>query len=199
MRSCRPPLFWKASLKPTVIVTCARWYVRFCLSLHAVEELMAERRLWLDHTTVWRWTQSYGPRSISRLRGELKPKSSTWHMKPTSAFSARTSTCSVRSIAKARRLTSIYRKHETVSCQDPLKESFGQPSQSTAGRVCPRRPKELSDCDPRAEERRTCTPVLPAMTRRHANSRIESEHRHIKRRPRAMEGRRTLATAWAVI
>ena len=45
MRSCRPPLFWKRKFEPQVIVTCVRWYLRFCLSLRDLEELMAERGL----------------------------------------------------------------------------------------------------------------------------------------------------------
>src|SRR5689334_21543823 len=36
-------------------------------------------------------------------------------------------------------------------------------------------------------------------TRRYCNNRIESDHRHIKRRLRAMQGPRTTTTAWAVI
>jgi transposase, IS6 family len=36
-------------------------------------------------------------------------------------------------------------------------------------------------------------------TRRYCNYRIESDHRHIKRRLRAMQRPRTAATAWAVI
>ena len=36
-------------------------------------------------------------------------------------------------------------------------------------------------------------------TRRYCNNRIESDHRHVKRRLRAMQGPRTAATAWAVI
>src|SRR5215469_15294618 len=36
-------------------------------------------------------------------------------------------------------------------------------------------------------------------THRYGDSRIESDHRHIKRRLRAMQGPRTAATAWAVI
>ena len=35
-----------------IIVTCVRWYLRFSLSLRDVEELMAERGLSVDHTTV---------------------------------------------------------------------------------------------------------------------------------------------------
>ena len=36
-------------------------------------------------------------------------------------------------------------------------------------------------------------------TRRYCNNRIESDHRHVKRRLRAMEGLRTAATAWVII
>jgi transposase-like protein len=36
-------------------------------------------------------------------------------------------------------------------------------------------------------------------TRRYGNNRIESDHRHVKRRLRAMQGPRTKKTAWAVI
>ena len=36
-------------------------------------------------------------------------------------------------------------------------------------------------------------------TSRYANNRIESDHRHVKRRLRAMQGPRTIATARAVI
>ena len=83
MKSCRPPLFRNRQFEPTVIVTCVRWYLRFSLSLRDLEELMAERGLSVDHTTIWRWTQTYGPEVHRRLGGEVKRKSSTWHMDET--------------------------------------------------------------------------------------------------------------------
>src|SRR5512132_3743031 len=83
MGSCRPPLFWKRKFEPHVIVTCVRWYCRFCLSLRDLEELMAERGLAVDHTSIWRWVQTYGPELNRRLQGEGKRKSSTWHMDET--------------------------------------------------------------------------------------------------------------------
>ena len=80
MRVCQAPLFRKRQFAAEIIVTCVRWYLRFSLSLRDVEELMAERGLSVDHTTVWRWTQRYAPEVQHRLRGQLKPKGSTWHM-----------------------------------------------------------------------------------------------------------------------
>jgi transposase-like protein len=38
-----------------VILTCVRWYVAYPLSLRHLEEMMAERRISVDHTTVRRW------------------------------------------------------------------------------------------------------------------------------------------------
>ena len=53
-------------------VTCLRWYVRFSLSLRDVKELMAERDLSVDHTSVWRGAQGYSPEVHRRLKGEVK-------------------------------------------------------------------------------------------------------------------------------
>ena len=55
-----------------MIVTCVRWYLRFALSLRDLEELMAERGLSVDHTTVWRWVQAYAPEIRKRLQAQVK-------------------------------------------------------------------------------------------------------------------------------
>jgi transposase, IS6 family len=40
-----------------VIVLAVRWYLRFALSYRDVEELLAERAVEVDHTTVHGWVQ----------------------------------------------------------------------------------------------------------------------------------------------
>jgi transposase-like protein len=55
MKQSRPTLFCGRHFDPEVIVTCVRWYLRFSLSLRNVEELIRERGLIVDHTTMWRW------------------------------------------------------------------------------------------------------------------------------------------------
>jgi transposase-like protein len=44
-----------------VIVFAVRWYLRFGLSYHDVEELLAEREVEVDHVTVYRWVQRFTP------------------------------------------------------------------------------------------------------------------------------------------
>ena len=45
-----------------------------------VEELLDERSLKADHTTVWRWVQRYGPELEQRLRRHLKPTNKSWRV-----------------------------------------------------------------------------------------------------------------------
>src|SRR5258705_11694375 len=52
---------WRQT-EPALILCAVRWYLRYSLSLRDVEELLQERGLNADHTTVWRWVQRYGPR-----------------------------------------------------------------------------------------------------------------------------------------
>ena len=46
---------------PDVIVLAVRWYLRFGLSYRDVEELLAERGIEVDHTTIYRWVQRFTP------------------------------------------------------------------------------------------------------------------------------------------
>ena len=47
--------------KPTIILTCVRWYLRYALSYRDLEEMMSERGLSVDHTTIFRWVQKFAP------------------------------------------------------------------------------------------------------------------------------------------
>ena len=57
-----------------------RWYLRYLLSFRDVEELLGERGLKVDHTTIWRWVQRYGPDLKGRLRRHLKPTHTSWRV-----------------------------------------------------------------------------------------------------------------------
>src|SRR3984893_4383564 len=74
----RLELFRGRHFADEIIVLCIRWYLRFSLSYRDLEELMAERNLSVDHTTVWRWVQRYAPELNKRIRRELKPTNGSW-------------------------------------------------------------------------------------------------------------------------
>lgn len=55
-----------------VILLTVRWYCRYQLSYRDLEEMMRERGLNVDHTTVFRWVQRYAPEINKRVRPHLK-------------------------------------------------------------------------------------------------------------------------------
>ena len=74
----RPAIFKWRQTEPELILCAVRWYLRYSLSLRDVEELLDERGLGADHTTVWRWVQRYGPEMEQRMRRHLKPTHKSW-------------------------------------------------------------------------------------------------------------------------
>src|SRR5271157_2238034 len=68
---------------PELILCAVRWYLRYSLSPRDVEELLSERGLAADHTTIWRWVQRYGPELEQRLRRHLKPTNKSWRVDET--------------------------------------------------------------------------------------------------------------------
>src|SRR5712691_4943583 len=79
----RPSIFKWRQTEPGLILCAVRWYLRYSLSFRDVEELLEERGLKTDHTTVWRWVQCYAPELEQRLRRYLKPTNKSWRVDET--------------------------------------------------------------------------------------------------------------------
>jgi transposase-like protein len=79
----RPAIFKWRQTAPEVILCAVRWYLRYSLSLRDVEELLTERGLEADHTTIWRWVQRYAPELELRMRRHLKPTNKSWRVDET--------------------------------------------------------------------------------------------------------------------
>ena len=44
-----------------IILGYVRWYCKYGISYHDLEEMMLERDVEVDHTTIYRWVQQYAP------------------------------------------------------------------------------------------------------------------------------------------
>jgi len=51
-----------------VILWAVRWYCRYGVSYRDLEEMLTERGVPVDHTTIYRWVQKYGPELDKRTR-----------------------------------------------------------------------------------------------------------------------------------
>jgi transposase-like protein len=66
-----------------VILTCVRWYVAYPLSLRHLEEMMAERGISVDHSTVHRWVIKMLPVLEKAFRRHKKAVGRSWRMDET--------------------------------------------------------------------------------------------------------------------
>jgi putative transposase len=66
-----------------VMLTCVRWYVAYPLSLRHIEEMMAERGVFVDHATVHRWALKIVPVLAKVFRGRKRPVGKSWRMDET--------------------------------------------------------------------------------------------------------------------
>ncbi len=76
------PFKWR-HFQADIILLCVRWYLRYSLSYRDLEEMMLERGLHVDHTTIYRWVQTYAPELEKRCRPHLKATNDSWRVDET--------------------------------------------------------------------------------------------------------------------
>ncbi len=76
------PFKWRHD-EAEIILLCVRWYLRYSLSYRDLEEMMRERGLHVDHTTISRWVQHYTPELEKRCKPHLKATNDSWRVDET--------------------------------------------------------------------------------------------------------------------
>ena len=76
------PFKWR-HFEAEIIVLCVRWYLRHSLSYRDLEEMMRERGLHIDYTTIYRWVQHYAHELDKRCRPYLKACNDSWKVDET--------------------------------------------------------------------------------------------------------------------
>jgi IS6 family transposase len=184
-----------------IILLCVRWYLRYALSYRDLEEMMRERGLSLDHTTIYRWVQTYAPELEKRFRPHLRPTNDPYRVDETYVkikgewkylYRAVDSTgqtidfmLSAKRDVRAARL--FFRKMlKAASHSSPRVINVDK------NRAYPRAVGQLKEEEP-----------LPSRTQlrrcKYLNNLIEQDHRFIKRRVNPGLGFFSFNTAWRTI
>ena len=201
MIKTRPALFKWRHFEPEIIVCAVRWYLRFSLSYRDVEELLLERGLSADHTTIWRWVQRYAPELNKRCRRELKPTNGSWRVDETYICQAGSWRYLYRAVDSTGATIDFWFSAERDAA---AAKQFFQKALQAPGHPRPRvitvdgnpsYPKVIAELKQEGKlgrrcRRRTC-PYL--------NNVVEQDHRGIKRRVNASQGFRSFDGAWRTI
>ena len=66
-----------------IILLCIRWYAAYPLSYRNLEEMMQERGVYVDHSSVSRWTVKFLPMLEKIFRKHKRPVGLSWRMDET--------------------------------------------------------------------------------------------------------------------
>lgn len=68
-----------------IILWAVRWYCKYVISYRELQEMLAERGVYVDHTTIYRWVQRYAPEMEKRLRWYWRHPTDLlpWHLDET--------------------------------------------------------------------------------------------------------------------
>jgi transposase, IS6 family len=201
------PFKWR-HFQADIILLCVRWYLRYSLSYRDLEEIMLERGLSVDHTTIYRWVQRYAPELEKRCRPHLKACNDSWRVDETSIKVKKVWVYLYRAVdsegntlefllsptrdAQAAKRFFVKALHSTAGSAPqaiPIQEQVAQPTVAAAPNTSPSAPRVINvdkhAAYPKALVDLKAAGVLPEHVElrqvKYLNNLIEQDHRFIKR------------------
>jgi len=69
---------------PAIILWAVRWYCKYGISYRELEEMLEERGIQVDHTTMYRWVIAFAPLIMQELKKHWKPRTyKSWRVDET--------------------------------------------------------------------------------------------------------------------
>src|SRR6266508_864022 len=178
---------------PEVIVLAVRWYLRFAISYRDVEELLAERGIEVDHTTIHRWVQRFTPLLAEAARPCRHAVGDRWQVDGTYVKVAGKWRYVYRAIDQFGQVICVRLPASRRDCSPSVPPIGHRRGQGDAGGG---RHRQGGDYPIVLDE------VLPAVwhrTQQHANNHIECDHGRLKAWLRPMRGRKQDRSARVVV
>ncbi len=176
-----------------VILMCVRWYVAYPLSLRHLEEMMAERGIAVDHSTVHRWAIKLLPVLEKTFRRHKRPVGRSWRVDETYIKVKGHWKYLYRAVDKAGQTVDfLLRAHrDKAAAQRYFEKSIDQNGEPETVTI------DKSGANLAALEALNAERDTPIKIRqnKYLNNIIEQDHRAIKRRTRPMLGFKTFRCA----
>jgi transposase-like protein len=197
----QPGLFKYRHFEAEIILLCVRWYVRYSLSYRDLEEMMVERGLCVDHTTIYRWVQHYAPILEKRCRAKLKMTNASWRVDETYIKVKGTWMYLYRAVdSDGATVEFMLTPNRNTQAAKRLFRKALRARHTLPPRVInvdknPAYPKAVSQLKRKGTLDHSCE-LRPV---KYLNNLIEQDHRFIKRRVNPGMGFWSLDTAWRTI
>jgi transposase, IS6 family len=185
-----------------IIVLCVRWYLRYPLSYRDLEEMMAERGVEVDHSTIARWVLHFSPILNNLIRREMRRPNRSWRVDETYVRVAGRWTYLYRAIDSAGNTIDflLSPNRDLVAAKGFLRLALSSAQVRVRPQVInvdghPAYATAIAELKQSGELGRRCrcrpSPYL--------NNIIEQDHRFVKKRITASQGFRSVAGALSTI
>lgn len=190
----------------SVILVCVRWYLAYGLSLRDLKEMMAERGISVDHSTIHRWVVHFSPLLLKRFNRRKRTVSSKWHMDETYIKVRGQWMYLYRAIdSVGDTVEFFFSEHRDLHAAKRFirkaLQRHGRPDRIVIDGSQTNR-EAIIACDAesrlRDRSRRLIKPIRIRQSQ-YLNNRIEQDHRRVKRRIRSMLGFKSTVTAAIIL
>jgi len=197
----QPAQFKYRHYQAEIILLCVRWYLRYSLSYRDLEEMMVERGLFVDHSTIFRWVQHYAPILEKKCRAKLKQTNNSWRVDETCIKVKGEWMYLYRAVDSEGNTVEFMLSptRDAVSAKRFFRKAL-RASHTTPPRVInvdgnPSYPKAVGKLKKKGTLSKDCK-LRPV---KYLNNLIEQDHRFIKRRVNPGMGFWSFDTAWRTI
>ena len=73
-------IFKRRRFAVEIILLCVRWYCKYGISYRDLAEMMSERGVSVNPSTIFRWVQRYAPEIEKRVRPYQGDRSGSWRV-----------------------------------------------------------------------------------------------------------------------
>lgn len=179
----------------SVILLCVRWYLAYGLSLPDLKEMMAERGISIDHSTIHRWVVHFSSVLLKRFNRRKRSVGGKWHMDETYIKVRGQWMYLYRAIDSVGDTVDFwFSEHRDLPAAKRFLrkalERHGRPDRIVVdGSQTNREAIIFCDAENRLRDRsRRALKPIRIRNSKYLNNRIEQDHRRIKRRVRSMLG-----------
>ena len=196
MKQNKSPFKWR-HFEPSLILLCVRWYCRYQLSYRDVEEMMRERGLQVDHSTVFRWVQRYAPEINKRIRQHLKMSGTSYRVDETYIKVGKTCKYLYRAVDKEGNTIEfmLSAKRDVSAAKRFFKKMMRAEHRRLPFSISVDKNAAYPEAFSDSQEKRIVPKDCKLRRVKYLNNVIEQDHRFVKKKVRASQCFKTFHTA----
>ena len=182
---------------PDIILLCVRWYCRYSLSYRDMEEIMQERGLSVDHSTIFRWVQKYAPEINKRIRPHLKMSGTSFRIDETYVKVGREWNYLYRALDKEGQTIEfmLSAKRDIAAAKRFFKKMMRADHRRLPFSISVNKHASYPDAFAASQEEKVLPLDCKLRQTKYLTNIVEQDHRAIRRRWRAMQCYRSFDTA----